>query len=93
MLISTDKTPVIEGAIEIEADEEYEEQIDFTDAGAAMRMQVVQFFVATLGLFQLGNFWTSGREDSRRKGIIKKGKFAKEEIHSFAWWWDAKHQS
>ena len=56
MLISTDKTPVIEGAIEIEADEEYEEQIDFTDAGAAMRMQVVQFFVATLGLFQLGNF-------------------------------------
>ena len=43
MLISTDKTPVIEGAIEIEieADEEYEEQIDFTDAGAAMRMQVV----------------------------------------------------
>ena len=41
VLISTDKTPVIEGAIEIEADEEYEEQIDFTDAGAAMRMQVV----------------------------------------------------
>jgi len=33
------QTPVIEGAIEIEADEEYEEQIDFTDAGAAMRMQ------------------------------------------------------